>query len=222
MAHFYPSHQALRLADQILDNIGEKVDGYQGRIGAYWYWRLRGGILITFMLDYTVTEQRWDILRAEAVTPNVGFFNAAELPFAAYGTMVDSPPFIHDLDGKAEWSNRLYFQMGHLIDDTVLWLENLLAAILNPQIRPPSAFPSLTPQQCSLVEYAIDELNGHFTVKKLHKAFSDEISYRALAQTAREWEQVDLLTPVPRRVTIALQTLVDRARESRITNESDQ
>jgi hypothetical protein len=213
MAHFYPSHQALSLADQMLNSIGERVDGYQGRIGAYWYWRLKGGILITFMLDFTVTENRWDILRAEAVTPNVGFFNAAEFPFAAYGTMVDSPPFIHDLEGKAEWSNRLYFQMGHLIDDAILWLENLLAAVMNPQIRPPSAFPSLTPLQCSLVDYAVNELNGQFTLKKLHEAFSDEISYRALARIAQEWEQIDLLTPVPRRITIALRTLVDRARE---------
>ena len=215
MAHFYPSHQTLRLADQMLDSIGDQVEGYQGRIGVHWYWRLKGGILVTFMLDYTVTEQRWDVLRAEATTPNVGFFNAAEFPFAAYGTLVDSPPFIHDLEGKAEWSNRLYFQMGHLIDDAILWMETLLAIVLNPQIRPPSAFPSLTPLQCSLVEYAVEELNGKFTVQTLHEVFSEEISYRALARLAREWERVDLLTPVPRRVTIALRTLVDQARARR-------
>ncbi len=209
MVRFYPSFQTLRLADVILDAIAEQVAGYRGRIGVNWYWQLPGGILITFVLDYTTTHQRWDILRAEAVTPNVGLFNAAEFPFAAYGTQITSPPYIHDLEGEAEWSNRLYFQMGYLIEDAVLWLEMLQAAILVPQIRPPAAFPILTTLERELVVYAIEELNGYFRLKDLHTAFEDEISRRQLSRTARRWEDAGLLTNPPRRVTVALRTLLD-------------
>ncbi len=47
----YPSFQALRLADQMIDSVATKVSGYQGRLGSRWYWRLNGGILVTFELD---------------------------------------------------------------------------------------------------------------------------------------------------------------------------
>ena len=43
MAKFYPSYQTLRLADQILEAIAARIPGYQGCIGARWYWRLTGG-----------------------------------------------------------------------------------------------------------------------------------------------------------------------------------
>jgi hypothetical protein len=211
--NFYPSFQALRLADQIIESIADYVPGYQGRLGAYWYWRLNGGILVTFKLGFTVTEQRWDILSAEAVTPNVGLFSAAEFPFRMYGTLLESPPFIHDLEGEAEWSNRLYFQMGHLIEDASVWMEALLAIVLDPQVRPPSSFPALTHLEYELVSYAVNELQGRFVVKQLHEAFEDRIAYRALARLARRWEDEGLLTDVPRRVTIALRALAEQAEE---------
>jgi len=210
VALHYPSYQALRLADRILETVAERVPGYQGRLGARWYWRLNGGILVTYRLDYTVTEQRWDVLRAEAVTPGVGHFSAADFPFGVYGTLVESPPFIHDLDGEAEWSNRLYFQMGHLIEDASVWMEALLASVLAPQVRPPTSFPALTRLERELVSYAVEHLNGNFTVRALHQAFGPAISHRALTKLAQTWEAVGLLTEHPRKVTVALRALVDQ------------
>jgi hypothetical protein len=206
----YPSYQALRLADQILDAIGEQIPGYRGRLGSRWYWRLNGGILVTFSLDFTITEQRWDVLKAEAVTPNVGAFSAAEFPFRMYGTLLESPPFIHDLEGEAEWSNRLYFQMGHLIEDAARWMETLLAVVLDPQIRTPSSFPTLTQVERDMVNYALDELNGRFVIKTIHEVFEENLSYRAVARVAQHWEDLGLLTEHPRRVTIALRALVEQ------------
>jgi hypothetical protein len=207
MVQFYPSYQALHLADQILEAITARVPGYQGRIGASWYWRLTGGILVTFQLDFTVTEQRWDLLKAEAVTPAVGLFNAADFPFAGYGTLSTSPPFIHDLEGEAEWSNRLYFQMGRLVNDAILWLEMLAAAIIDPQVRPPASFPELNALEREIIAYAIDELNGYFTLGKLHKVFGDRISRHSLSRLAQLWEDTGLLTESPRRITVALRAL---------------
>lgn len=207
MARFYPSYQTLKLADQILEAIAARVPGYQGRVGAAWYWRLTGGIIVTFEMDFTVTEQRWDVLRAEAVTPTVGLFSAADFPFAAYGTLVDSPPFIHDLDGEAEWSNRLYFQMGHLIEEAILWMQMLSAAVIDPQVRPPSSFPELNALEREIVAYAIEELNGYFTLGKLYAAFQGQISRRVLSRLAQYWEDIGLLTESPRRVTVALRAL---------------
>ena len=206
----YPSFQALQLAGQIVDAVAGKVAGFQGRLGSRWYWRLNGGILVTFELDYRITEQRWDVLRGEATTPRVGLFSAADFPFGIYGTLAESPPFIHDLDGSAEWSNRLYFQMGHLIDDTTRWMEALRATALDPQISPRASFPTLTELERALVAYASDALQGRFILTALHAAFGDAISYRALANLAHRWEEADLLTGQPRRVTIALQTLVEQ------------
>jgi hypothetical protein len=208
MAYFYPSFQALRLADQIVDTIAEQVPGYQGRIGAAWYWQLPGGILATFTLEFTQTEQRWNLIRAVATSPNVGVFSGADFPFAAYGTVLSSPPFIHDLEGEAEWSNRLYFQMGHLIEDAVLWLEMLRASILEPQVRPPAAFPDLTPLERDLVEYAAFDLDGAFVLKDLYGRFRERISRRRLSDLAQSWEELGLLTDEhPRRVTVALRSL---------------
>ena len=207
MVQFYPSYQTLHLAGQILETIAVRIPGYQGRIGARWYWRLAGGILVTFEVDFTVTEQRWDVLRAEAVTPTVGLFNAADFPFATYGTLVDSPPFIHDLDGEAEWSNRLYFQMGRLIEDAIHWMEMLSAAIIDPQVRPPSSFPELNKLEREIIAYAIEELNGYFTLGKLYEAYGERISRRLLSRLAQYWEDIGLLTEPPRRVTVALRAL---------------
>ncbi len=207
----YPSYQALRLADRALESVADQVPGYRGRLGAYWYWNLHGGIIVTCRLDFTVTEQRWDVLRAEAVTPSVGMFSAAEFPFGIYGTLADSPPFIHDLDGIAEWSNRLYFQMNYLIEDVVLWMNTLVAAILDPQIHPPASFPMLTALERELVAHSMNELNGHFRLRALHEAFKGRISYRAICNLAKLWETTGLLTEQPRRVTMALQALVDQA-----------
>ena len=203
----YPSYQALRLADRIVDAMADMVPGYQGRLGIRWYWRLHGGIMVTFELRFRVTEQRWDVLHAEAVTPRVGLFSAADFPFIMYGTLQESPPFIHDLDGSAEWSNRLYFQMGHLIDDACRWMEALLATVLDPQVSPPSSFPALTELERRIVGYAIEELQSRFTLKALHEAFGEAISYAALASLARAWEAAGLLTVHPRRVTVALRAL---------------
>jgi hypothetical protein len=211
MASFFPSYSALNLAEQILDTVGDRIPGYQGRIGTQWYWRLSGGILVTVSLDYSITQQRWDVIRAQAVTPTVGAFNSADFPFAVYGTLTDSPPFIHDLDGDANWSNRLYFQMGHLVDDMVLWMETLLASVLDPQIRPPSAFPALTPLECDMVQYAIQSTQGEFIIKALHDKFGDRISRASLSRLAKRWEDIGLLTDRPRRVTIALRALVHHA-----------
>ena len=143
----------------------------------------------------------------KAVTPGVGHFSAADFPFGVYGTLVESPAFIHDLDGEAEWSNRLYFQMGHLIEDASVWMEALLASVLAPQVRPPTSFPALTRLERELVSYAVEHLNGNFTVRALHQAFGPAISHRALTKLAQTWEAVGLLTEHPRKVTVALRAL---------------
>jgi hypothetical protein len=110
--------------------------------------------------------------------------------------------------------------MGHLIEDAVIWMEALLAAVLDPQVRPPSSFPALTPLEYELVDYAINELEGQFIVKRLHEAFEARTSYRALARLARNWEEAGLLTETPRRVTIALRALAEQAERQRAEEES--
>ena len=92
MPLFYPSFDALRLADGLLDTIGERTPGYEGRVGASWYWQLPGGILVTAWLDNTVTEERWDVLRAQASTPRAGIFSTSNFPFGVYATSATSPP----------------------------------------------------------------------------------------------------------------------------------
>jgi hypothetical protein len=207
MPLFYPSFDALRLADRLIGEIGKRTPGYEGRVGAAWYWRMPGGILVVAHLAHTVTEERWDVLRAQASTPRAGVFSTADFPFAAYATSATSPPFIHDLQGVAEWSNRLYFQMGRLIEDAVHWLGMLHAVALSPQISPPASFPALSPLERRLVRHALDELEGYFTIKALHRAFRDEISRSRLSALAQAWEASGLLTKRPRRVTYALRLL---------------
>ena len=206
---FYPSFQALELADAIVEEVAAQVPGFTGRLGAAWYWQMAGGILVTFRLDYTVTEERWDTLRAEATTPRVGRFSAADFPFAAYATTLSSPPYIHDLQGAAEWANRLYFQMGHLIGEAAQWLRMLHAATIAPHVAPPASFPFLDPLERALVRHALEEMGGRFKVARLHEVFGEQVSRHRLSQIAREWETLGLLTPRPRRVTYALRALLE-------------
>jgi hypothetical protein len=212
MPLFYPSFDALRLADRLLAEIGKQTPGYEGRVGAAWYWRLPAGILVVARLDHTVTEERWDVLRAQASTPRAGIFSAADFPFRAYGTSATTPPFIHDLQGVAEWSNRLYFQMGRLVEEAVHWLGMLHAVAISPQISPPAAFPALSPLERRLVQHALDELGGAFNVRELHQAFGEEISRARLRRLAQAWEARELLTGRPRRVTYALRLLAEEDR----------
>jgi len=210
MALYYPSFDALCLADTLMAEIGKRAAGYKGRVGVAWFWRLPGGILVTARLDFTVTEERWDVLRAEATTPRVGLFSAADFPFSAYGTSLTSPPFIHDLQGNAEWSNRLYFRMDRLIEDAVRWIGTLHAIAISPQISPPAAFPALSPLERRLVRYALDELDGCFTLTALYDTFRGEISRSRLSALACTWETGQLLTDSrPRRVTYALRLLAE-------------
>jgi hypothetical protein len=209
MPLFYPSFDALRLADRLVDEIGKQTPGYKGRVGAAWYWRLPAGILVVARLDYTTTEERWDVIRAQASTPKAGVFSVADFPFAAYATSATTPPFIHDLQGVAEWSNRLYFQMGHLIEEAVQWVGMLHAVAISPQISAPASFPALSPLERRLVRYALDELEGAFNLQALHQAFRAEISRSRLSRLAQAWEARELLTPRPRRVTYALRFLVE-------------
>lgn len=209
MPLFYPSFSALHMADQIFDEIGDRTTGYEGRVGAIWYWRLPAGILAAAWMDNTVTEERWDVIRAQASTPRAGIFSAADFPFSAYGTSPSSPPFIHDLQGEAEWSNRLYFQMGYMIEDIVHWLGMLHAIAISPQISTPAALPALSKLERRLVQYVVDDLDGRFIIKRLHEAFRDEISRSRLSALAQAWEASELLTKHPRRVTYALQLLAE-------------
>lgn len=209
MALYYPSFEAIQLAERIFDEIGKRAPGYEGRVGAAWYWRLPGGILVVVHLDHAVTPERWDVIRAQASTPRAGIFSTADFPFVSYSTSASSPAFIHDLQGKAEWANRLYFQMGHLINDAVHWLGMLHAITISPRINPPASFPAVNPLERRLVRYALDELGGHFIIKDLYRAFRSEISRSRLSALAQAWETGELLTKRPRRVTYALQALVE-------------
>jgi hypothetical protein len=214
MPLYYPSFDALRLATRLLDEVGKQTPGYEGRVGTAWYWRLPGGILGIAWLDHTVTEERWDVLRAQASTPRGGVFSTADFPFSAYATSATSPPFIHDLQGLAEWSNRLYFQMGRLVEDMVHWLGMLHAIAISPQVSSPASFPALSPLERRLVQYALGELGGYFTIKNLHVAFHDEISRARLSALAQAWEASELLTKKPRRVTYALRLLAEEDRQT--------
>ena len=208
-ALFYPSFDTLRLADRLLEEIGKRTPGYEGRVGTAWYWRLPGGILVAARLNFTVTQERWDILNAWASTPRSGTFSAADFPFAAYATSTSSPPFIHELRGVAEWSNRLFFQMGELVEDAVHWIGMLHAVAISPQINAPSSFPALSPLERQLIRHALTDLEGYFNLRALHQVFGDRISQSRLRSTAQAWEASELLTRRPRRVTYALRLLAE-------------
>lgn len=209
MPMYYPSFDALDLADTLFQEVGERTPGYEGRVGAAWYWRLPGGIIAVAHLDHAVTPERWDVIRARASNSQAGVFSEADFPFKAYGTSITSPPFIHDMQGRAEWSNRLYFQMGELIDEFVHWIEMLHAIVISPRVNPPASFPALSKLERRLVRYAMAELEGQFVLKSLHEAFRGEISRARLSALAQAWEMNHLLTGHPRRVTYALLALTD-------------
>ncbi len=209
MPMYYPSFDALDLADTLFQEAGERTPGYEGRMGAAWYWRLPGGIIGVAHLDHAVTPERWDVIRARASNSRAGVFSEADFPFKAYGTSTTSPPFIHDMQGRAEWSNRLYFQMGELIDELVHWIEILHATAISPRVNPPASFPALSGLERRLVRYAMAELEGQFVLKSLYEAFRGEISRSRLSSLAQTWEMNNLLTSHPRRVTYALLALTD-------------
>ena len=209
---FYPSFQTLELADRLFEEIADRTPGYIGRMGAAWYWRLAGGILVTFKLDYVVTAERWDIIRAEATNSRSGVFSSADFPFLRYSTSLTSPAYIHDLQGKAEWANRLYFNMGELIIEAAQWLQMLHASVISPHVAPPASFPTLNALDRELIDHALNNLDGRFNVGKLHAAFSERISKNRLSQTAQDWEALGLLTSRPRRVTYALKALLEADR----------
>lgn len=206
---FYPSFQALALADVIFKEVADRAPGFVGRLGAFWHWRLPGGILVTFQLDYTVTPERWDTIRAQAANPRAGVFNSCDFPFSLYATALASPPFIHDMQGVAEWSNRLYFSMNQIIAEIAQWLHMLNASAIAPHVAPPASFPYLDPLERELVQYAIEKLDGRFALDLLLEAFGKRISRRRLSRLAQEWEALGLLTSSPRRVTYALRALVE-------------
>jgi hypothetical protein len=60
-----------------------------------------------------------------------------------------------------------------------------------------------------MVVYALDNLEGFFTIKALHEAFGDEISRARISGLAQAWEAGELLTKRPRRVTYALRLLAE-------------
>ena len=206
----YPSFDALRLADRLVGEIGKRsAEHFQGRVGVAWYWQLPGGVHVSMRLDYTITEERWDVLRAQASTARGGLFSSADFPFAAYATSATTPPFIHDLQGVAEWSNRLYFQMGNLIADAAHWLSVLHASAVAPQAGRSSAYASLSELDRGLVRYALAKLDGRFNLQALQRAFGQQISLARLSRLAREWQADGLLTEPPRRVTYGLQALAE-------------
>ena len=72
--------------------------------------------------------------------------------------------------------------------------------------------------QAEMVEYAVQELDGDFTIGKLYQAFKGDISKRRLADLARVWERRGWLTPpkdavTPRHVTSRLLELAGLAPE---------
>jgi len=207
MPQIFPSFDALRLTDQIIAEIADRTQGFEGRVGTAWFWRLPGGILADLALDATVTEERWDVIRGRASTTRSGIFSTADFPFTAYATSATSSPYIHDLKGVAEWSNRLYFQMGYLIEDATRWLDVLYAVAVSPRINPAGILPYLSPLEKSIVVHSVEKLQGYFVIKDLYTAFRGQISRARLSRLAREWEARELLTKVPRRVTYALKAL---------------
>lgn len=72
--------------------------------------------------------------------------------------------------------------------------------------------PALSDDERALVEHAVQELDGAFTVGKLTTAFQGRISQHVIRDIASRWEREGLLTPpagitAPRRITPALAAL---------------
>jgi DNA segregation ATPase FtsK/SpoIIIE-like protein len=58
--------------------------------------------------------------------------------------------------------------------------------------------PVLSEVETALVRYAIEELDGAFTVNRLYDALGDEISRRQINYRAKDWERRGWLTPPQR------------------------
>lgn len=76
----------------------------------------------------------------------------------------------------------------------------------------------LSETEAALVRYAIDELDGAFTVNRLYDALGDDISRRQIVKLSKDWEARGWLTPpqrddsghpIGRQVTPALATLAN-------------
>jgi hypothetical protein len=87
-------------------------------------------------------------------------------------------------------------------------------------------WPALSDVEAALVEYALDQLEGCFTINALYDAFKGQISRRQLVKLARQWEHRGWLTEPahatdPRRVTSELLALAgpapDRGDGHRVT-----
>jgi DNA segregation ATPase FtsK/SpoIIIE-like protein len=58
--------------------------------------------------------------------------------------------------------------------------------------------PALSDVEVALVRYAVEELDGAFTVNRLYDALGDEISRRQINYRAKDWERRGWLTPPQR------------------------
>jgi len=58
--------------------------------------------------------------------------------------------------------------------------------------------PALTEVETALVRYAVEELDGAFTVGKLYDAMSERISHRQVNNLAKSWQRRGWLTPPQR------------------------
>jgi hypothetical protein len=81
-------------------------------------------------------------------------------------------------------------------------------------VERPSADQSiLSDVEQALVRYAVEELDGAFTIGRLYEKFKGEVSKRQLTKMAKVWERRGWLTEPrhaadPRRVTDTLLTFI--------------
>jgi len=77
--------------------------------------------------------------------------------------------------------------------------------------------PALTPLECTLVDHAVQKLDGSFPIGRLYEQFRGEISHRQLVKLGQRWEGKGWLTTPPsateaRQVTPALQEALESGR----------
>jgi hypothetical protein len=77
--------------------------------------------------------------------------------------------------------------------------------------------PALTPLERTLVDYAVQELDGAFPIGRLYEQFRGQISHRQLVKLGQRWEGTGWLTPPPsateaRQVTPALREALESGR----------
>jgi DNA segregation ATPase FtsK/SpoIIIE-like protein len=92
-------------------------------------------------------------------------------------------------------------------------------ALVEDAARTTVSKDALSDTERTLVRYALQELDGAFTVGKLYNAHPDVISKHRLAKLARRWEQRGWLTEpehaaAPRRVTPALAAMARNGRDT--------